>query len=104
MIEIISHLFVWIVSPAAVFGTAIYALIRKELFLGTFASAAVLFACAAIATRMFDGHLLSYRLIYTTLLSAPGLLLLALGGSLVARSAKFLQKRPKLTSTDTHVL
>ncbi len=74
MSELLSHLFVWIVSPIAVLGTALYALVKGEFFLGALASVTVVFICGAIALKLFDGYLLAYQLIYGALLIVPVLL------------------------------
>jgi hypothetical protein len=68
------HLFVLLVSPAAVAATAFYALWRREFFLGTLASAAMLLATAAVATYLFDGYLLAYQLVFTALAGVPAIM------------------------------
>jgi len=88
--EIFFHVFVWIVSPAAVGFTAAYALKRREFFLGAFASASVLLLCAGTAMWMFDGHLLIYQLIYTALLAVPALMALIAAGRTLARCLSFI--------------
>jgi hypothetical protein len=74
VIELLPHLFVWIVSPAAVLGIALYAFVKQRYFLGALASLGALMTCALIAGAMFDGHLLFYNLIYSLLLAVPLLL------------------------------
>ena len=90
MIEVLYHLFVWIVSPAAVIVTAVLAMKHDRLLLGAFASAIVLLACAAIAVWMFDGHLLIYQLIYAALAAVPILLFLVATVSVLVQFGKSL--------------
>ena len=99
MIELLCHLFVWIISPAAVGGTAIYAMMRREWFLGAFSSAGVLLACAAVAMWMFEGHLLFYQLIYTALISVPALLFVVAVVQAAIRLSRFIMRNLRPAST-----
>ncbi|WP_294174184.1 hypothetical protein [uncultured Sphingomonas sp.] len=100
MIEPLYHLFVWIVSPAAVGLTAYYALQKREFFLGAFASASMLLLCAGIAMWMFDGYLMFYQLIYTALIAVPASMLLVTAFQAAARLSKLIVL--KLRPADTN--
>ena len=93
MIEILSHLFVLVVSPIAVGGTALYAVIRKGYFLGTLASVSILMVCAVIALKLFDGYLLAYQLVYTAMFVVPGVLGIAALLSFGHRTVMFVVRR-----------
>jgi hypothetical protein len=99
VIELFYHLFVWIISPAAVGGTAIYGMMRREWFLGAFASAGVLLACAAIAMWMFEGHLLFYQLIYTVLISVPASIFVVAAVQAGIRLSRFIMRNLRPAST-----
>jgi hypothetical protein len=100
VIEPFFHLFVWLVSPAAVGLTAVYALKKQEFFLGAFASASMLLLCAGIAMWMFDGHLLFYQLIYTALLAVPALMFLVAAAQTTSRCARFLLNKLRPAGTN----
>jgi hypothetical protein len=100
MIEVFSHLFVWIASPAAVLSVAGYAIYKREFILGALASAAALLGCAGIAMQLFDNHLLIYQLIYAALAVVPSVMGIVAVLSFLYRSVKFLTDRirPKVSA------
>ncbi len=97
MNDILPAIIVCLITPVFIMGTAIYSMVRKEFFLGAFASCGFLFLSMTLVSRLLDQHLWSYTFIYMML--APVSLVLLVCA--IGRGTWFLGIKVK-NSIDDH--